>query len=399
VAPVDGQARIAHFTDSLEPSGVGEHIYLLARELRGLGHAQALICPDTPATRPLMARCATLGLDVQPLCVRNEGDAADFGRLVRFLRRGRYDLFHDHAGVTWEGCWGGFAAAEAGVPAVWTEHLPYLIDRPEDRARRLRASRTAACTITVSAGVARSLIEHGVVPEARTRVVWNGIDLAPFTGPHRPELRTTLLGLDAAARLAICVARLTPQKQHAALLEAVALARRREPRLVVALAGDGPMRDALEAQAARLGITGAVLFLGRCGRVRDLLRCGDALVQPSAFEGLPLAVLEGMAAALPVVVTDVIGCNETVVPEESGLIVPPGDPAALADALVRVLQDRPLAARLGTRARRRAEREFTAPVMARRTRAVYTTALGDDARRGAPAILAAQTTRTARAVA
>jgi glycosyltransferase involved in cell wall biosynthesis len=385
---------VLHFTDSLEPSGVGQHIYLLARELQALGHAQALVCPETPAAGPLLERCAALGLDVQPLCVRSERDTADYARLVRLLRRGRYDLFHDHAGVTWEGCWGGFAAAEARVPAVWTEHLPYLIDRPDDRARRLRASRSAAYTITVSAGVARSLIAHGVVPEARTRVVWNGIDLAPFRGPHRPERRTALLGLDAASRLAICVARLTPQKQHAALLEAVALARRREPRLVVVLAGDGPMRDALEAQAARLGIADAVLFLGRYGRVADLLRCGDALVQPSAFEGLPLAVLEGMAAALPVVVTDVIGCNETVVPEESGLIVPPNDPAALAHALVRVLQDRPLAERLGTRARQRAEREFAAPVMARRTLAVYAAA-----RRGAPAMPAAQTTGAARAVA
>ena len=383
--------RVLHFTDSLEPSGVGQHIYLLARELRELGHAQGLVCPDTPAARPLMERCVALGLDVLPLRVRGERDKADYARLVRLLRRDRHHLFHVHAGITWEGCWGAFAAAEAGVPAVWTEHLPYLIETPQDRARRLRASRTATLTVGVSGGVARSLVEHGVVPRGRTRVVWNGIDLAPFSGPRRPGLRTSLLGLDAETRLVVCVARLTAQKRHAPLLEAIALAHRREPRLVAVLAGDGPLREALEGQAAGLGIAGRVRFLGPFRRVPDLLRCADALAQPSAFEGLPLAVLEGMAAALPVVVTDVVGCNETVVPEESGLVVPPDDPGALAEALVRVLKDGPLAGRLGARGRFRAEREFAAPVMARRTLAVYREALAGAARPARAATLASRT--------
>jgi len=306
------------------------------------------------------------------------------------LRRGRYDIFHNHAGVTWEGCWGGFAAADAYVPIVWTDHLPYLIDNSEDRALRLRASRLTAYTIGVSRGVARSLIEHNVVLDQRTRVVWNGIDLAPFALARQPELRATLLGLDAATRLVLCVGRLTPQKGHAALLEAVTLARRCEPRLVVALVGNGPLRDALAAQAARLGIADAVLFLGHCGHVADLLRCADVLVQPSEFEGLPLAVIEGMAAALPAVVTDVVGCNETVVHEESGIVVPPNSPTALADALLRIVQQPELAGRLGAAARRRAELEFAAPVMARRTLAVYAEALCGQAPRAATPMLTVQ---------
>jgi glycosyltransferase involved in cell wall biosynthesis len=391
---------VLHFTDSLVPSGVGQHISLLARELSSLGYAQGLVCPDTPAARPLMERCAALGLEVQPLRVRGERDKADYARLVELLRRDRFNLFHVHAGITWEGCWGAFAAAEAGVPAVWTEHLPYLIKTPKDRARRLRASRTAAYTVGVSGGVARSLVEHGVVPRDRTRVVWNGIDLASFCGPRRPELRTKLLGLDARDRLVVSVGRLTPQKRHALLLEAAALAQRREPRLVVALAGDGPLplRRKREAQAARLGIAGRVRFLGPFRPIPDLLRCADALAQPSAFEGLPLAVLEAMATSLPVVVTDVVGSNETVVPEESGLVVPPNDPSALAEALVRVLQDPQLAGRIGAGARRRAEREFAAPAMARRTLAVYGEALAGPAGAPRPAaqpLLAGQAARQA----
>ena len=376
--------RLVHFTDSLEPSGVGEHIACLARELSALGHEQALVCPDTPAAGSLLERCARMGLQVYPWCVRDEHDTADYGRLVRLLRRRPYDLFHNHAGITWEGCWGTFAAAEAGTPVVCTEHLPYLITDGAQRLLKLRASRLVARTIAVSRGVARSLLERGVVPADRVSVVWNGIDLAPYAPLRAPERRASMLGVDPHSFLVVCVSRLTPQKGHAVLLDAVALARRQAPTLTLALAGDGPLRQSLEAQAAALGIEAAVRFLGRYERVGELLRCADALVQASAFEGLPLSVLEGMAAALPVVVTDTVGNNETVVPGESGLLVPPDDPAALAGALVRLRSDPGLAHRLGIQARRRVEREFTARLMAQRTRAAYQHALAVAGVRRAP---------------
>ena len=365
--------RIVQFTDSLDPSGVGEHIALLARELHTLGHPQIVVCPDTPAARPLMEQCASLGVEVVPLRVRDERDAGDYAQLVRLLRS-RCDLFHTHAGITWEGCWGAFAAAEAGVPAVCTEHLPDSLAGEDGRAFKLRMSRGVVRTIAVSHGVARSLVGHGIVPAERVRVVWNGIDVeayAPVAPQRRAARRSKALGLPPDTRLVLCVGRFTPQKGHDVLLEAAALARRQDGRVVLALAGDGPLRDELAHRAAQLGIAGAVRFLGRHADVPQLLGCADVLVQPSRFEGLPLTVLEAMAAALPVVVTDVIGCNETVVHGESGLIVPPEDPSALAGALLEVLGDPPRAARLGAAARLRAEREFAAPVMARRTLAVY----------------------------
>ena len=83
--PSGGAPRVLHFTDSLVPSGVGQHICLLARELRTLGYVQGMVCPDTPAARPLMERCAALGLGVQPLRVRGETDTADYARLVLAL--------------------------------------------------------------------------------------------------------------------------------------------------------------------------------------------------------------------------------------------------------------------------------------------------------------------------
>lgn len=368
---LDGALRIVHFTDSLDPSGVGGHIVLLARELAERGHTQTLVCPDVPGTRALIQRCAALGMAVRPLFVRCASDAEDYARLVRLLRQGDYDLFHNHAGITWEGCWGSFAAADAGTPEVCTEHLPYLIREPEQRVLKARAVGATVRTIAVSAGVARTLIHSGVFAAGCVRVVWNGIDVARFSPHRQSELRKALLGIAVTTPLVLCVARLTPQKGHALLLEAVALARRRLPGLTLVLAGDGPLQGELSDQASQLGIRGAVLFLGRYPRVPELLRCADVLVQPSLFEGLPLAVLEAMASALPVVVTDVVGCSETVVPQQSGLVVPPDDPLALADALVKLLEHKEWAAHLGAAARRRAEHEFTVQRMAERTLAVY----------------------------
>jgi glycosyltransferase involved in cell wall biosynthesis len=356
--------RVLHFTDSLDPSGVGQHIYLLAREQRALGYRPALVCPGGPASRALVERCLEVGIPVYRLRVRDDKDADDYRRLIDVLQLGAFDLFHNHCGITWEGCWGTFAAAEAGVPVVSTEHLPYFMPDPTGRDLKLRATRRVAATVAVSHGVARTLLEAEIVDPERLHVVWNGIDPEPFARPRRAPARP-------GRPLVVAVGRMTRQKRHAHLLDAIAIARRAVPEIGLILAGDGPLRDELEARVARLGLQDAVRFHGRCRDVPALLASADALAQPSAFDGHPLAVLEGMAAGLPAVVTDTIGTNETVEHERSGFVVPPGDPAAFANALVRLLLDRSLAARFGAAARARAGREFTARAMARRTSGVY----------------------------
>jgi glycosyltransferase involved in cell wall biosynthesis len=399
-APAPASWGILQFTDSLDPSGVGQHILILAAELAARGHRQAVVCPGVPSARSFIARCQRAGLPVYPLRVRAAEDGADFRRLVRLLRGGAFDLVHNHCGITWEGCWGTFAAAAAGVPVVCTEHLPYMMPDPTGRDLKLRAYRHVTASIAVSHGIARSFLAAEIVPPERLHVVWNGVETALF-GPSRGPSRETLLGLSAERPLVVCVGRLTEQKRHDLLLDAVALARAAVPDLALAVAGDGPLRGRLERRAARLGLLAAgprrtegrgggeaggragwpdrgrawgpatVRFLGSYPRVPDLLRCADVLAQPSAFEGHPLSVLEGMAAGLPALVTDTVGTNETVVHERSGLVVPPDDPPALAAALVRLLRDKPHAARLGAAARRRAARHFSALAMARRTLAVY----------------------------
>src|SRR5262249_2678117 len=146
----------------------------------------------------------------------------------------------------------------------------------------------------------------------------------------------------AEAKVAGVIARLTEQKGHRVLFEALA-----SPEFETALGnvrllvvGDGPLRDELHADAARLGIASRVIFLGARRDLGDLLAARDGFVMPSFWEGLPLSLILAMGAALPVVATAVAGIPEVVTEGETGWLVPPGDPAALARTLAAVLGDR-----------------------------------------------------------
>ncbi len=173
------------------------------------------------------------------------------------------------------------------------------------------------------------------------------------------------------------MARLDKQKDHASLLEAARLV----PDAVFVLVGDGPLREELEDRATRLGVEERVLFLGWREDIPEVLACADLFVLPSLYEGLPLALLEAMAAGLPIVATAIGGTSEAVVDGVTGLLVPPGEPRSLAAAIRRALDDEGLARRLGAASRERVRREFSAAAMARRTVSIYEECLDCERRR------------------
>jgi glycosyltransferase involved in cell wall biosynthesis len=162
------------------------------------------------------------------------------------------------------------------------------------------------------------------------------------------------------------VGRLRIRKGVEVLLEALRELRRRVPRAVLRIAGDGEHRERLECGVAELGLEEAVSFLGTCGaaRVRALLRGAAALVVPSIYEGMPLVVLEAMEAGVPVVASRVSGIPEVVVDGETGWLVPPESPEALAGALEEVLSDPGEARRRGEAGRRRAVEHYCPAIVA-----------------------------------
>lgn len=252
------------------------------------------------------------------------------------------------------------AARLAGVPAVISS---FRNERFGHRGREvvLRVTdRLATCSTTNSVVVARSLVARKVTRDAVV-VVRNGLDVASFDAAARrgPVVRAELAAGETFVWLA--AGRLEPQKDHATLLRAFADHRRTAPRPVTLwLAGDGSLRPELEQLAAALGLGAQVRFLGIRSDLPAVLAAGDALVQSSAWEGLPNVVMEAMAARRPVVATDVGGTSELVMPGVTGLLTAPGDPDALARAMDRMVAlsaaDR---RRWGDAGRAAIEEEFT----------------------------------------
>jgi glycosyltransferase involved in cell wall biosynthesis len=287
--------------------------------------------------------------------------------LVRLLRAERPSVFHAHLSWPLAAKYALAASVAARTPAV-VATVQLVPDFPIGYASRVQLrvlSRMVDRYIAVSHDIAGRLVDDFRWPRSKIEVIYNAVDLERFDRPSVPGIRAELEAGDRP--IVLTCARLDPQKGHGALLDAaVAL-----PGVVFALAGDGPERPALEARARQLGLDERVHFLGFRDDIPDLLGTADVFLLPSLYEGSSLAVLEAMAARRVVVSSDIGGTKELIENRRSGLLVPPGDAAAVAAALREVLSDEDLRVRLAARARERVEQEFTAGATAEATQRIY----------------------------
>jgi L-malate glycosyltransferase len=253
---------------------------------------------------------------------------------------------------------------------VFTEH-GRLSDAPPSGKRRIANQLLGSFPhrmFAVSDNLRQHMIGEGFRRGA-VDVIYNGIDIGPRPTPaHRSAVRARL-GVSDDQFVIGTVARLDPVKDLGTLLEALRLiGPERDPR--VALVGDGPERLALERVATELGVADRVMFLGHRDDAREWLAGCDVYANSSISEGVSLTILEGMAAALPVVATRVGGTPE-VIDETCGWLVPARDPGALAGALLECARDRRRAAALGDAARTRVEIRFTLDRMVSEYRQAY----------------------------
>jgi glycosyltransferase involved in cell wall biosynthesis len=271
--------------------------------------------------------------------------AADFGRLAA-RAVGAALVLHEH-----------FADPRMPVYQGWA-----------DRA----LARLTHRAVAVSASTRDFLVRQRHVPAERVRLIWNGAPLDEFApvGPERARAARRSLGLPVDAPVLGTIGRLSEQKGHRVLLEALpALARARDE-LRVVIVGDGDLLDPLRQKAAALGLAERVVFAGHRADVPDLLGAIDVLCLPSLYEGTPLALFEAMAAGKAIVATAVDGNAEVLEDGRTGLLVPARDPAALAQAVLRVLEAPTLRARLGAAARQ-ASRDYDIETTVRRLEALY----------------------------
>jgi glycosyltransferase involved in cell wall biosynthesis len=308
-------------------------------------------------------------------------------RLVALLRSERIDLLHVHSDVDRK--LGQVAALVTGIPVVghlhaeWI-HLGAMTPASGSWLRRRRARIAGAARDAVE----RRTVVRYVAESARVRARFGPLVRQPISvlrqaipidrfdgvGGHRREVRAGL-GLDEWTPVVICVSRLAEGKGQTAVLDAFSLLREHLPGAVLLLVGDGPEREALEARARRLGVESAARFLGSRRDVPELLGASDVFAFASDNEGFGLAVLEAMAASVPVVAYRLPALEEFVVAGETGALVEHGDVAELARGLEDVLRDGERALAMGVAGRRVVEERFDPASVARSFEEVYDAAL------------------------
>lgn len=291
------------------------------------------------------------GIEVHCVDKRRRVDIPFLARLVRLLREERPDVVNTYLWTA--DFWGRIAALLAGVRHIIVTEQN--VDLWKSRFRKLIDRALFAWTdyaICVSEEVKRFYRDELRLPENRLRVIPNAVDPAVFEKPLTETNLRGELALDAADFLFVCVARLHRQKAHEVLIGAVAMLRDQGvENFRVLIVGEGDREEPLKSLVSSEKLGGHILFLGRREDVPSILRQSDAFVLSSDYEGTPVAVLEAMAAALPVVVTRVGGNSEVVAEGRSGFVVRPGDPAAFAGAMKNLLQDRERAVRMGSEGR------------------------------------------------
>lgn len=359
---------------------VGGAETLVADLVRNLPAAQfrSVVC-CIQERGPIADRIEREGISVHCLG-RMQSRRFDWGavsRLAALIRGEKAALVQTH--LYHANLYGRLAALHAGVPAIATVHNTYQRAKWHRRIlNRFLAGRSAR-VVAVSEDIRRDLLHHDGIPEHRIATITNGIDPA--------RVQSALSRAEARARLDLredhfaiaCVARLEEQKGHRVLLEALALLRREQPEvhepLRVFLLGDGRLRGALEARAAELDLAN-VRFLGTRRDVPDLLAAMDLHAMPSLWEGLSIALLEALAAGLPVVASDVGGVSTVLGDAAFGIKVPPGDVPALAAALARSYARRAQRETLGREARLTVEERFSIDATVAKYAALYGEALG-----------------------
>ena len=333
----------------------------LTRELLRMGHQAELACD--PSGR-LFERASGEGIRCHPLRLRNSIDVVGAVRLRRILAREHYDVVHFHTSRAHSVA--PFARGLASAMVV-TRRMDYRPNRWFAPYLYLRAVDGVAA---ISSGVADAMADAGVSRD-RITIIPSGVDCDYFRPPSADDRDAArkLFGIEASTVAVGTVGALETRKGHSHLLEAIA--KIGASSMVCLIAGDGSMRNEFEQHAAKLGVSGQVRFLGRVEPSRALLWALDIFVFPSLREGLGVAAIEAAACGLPTVASRVGGLAEVVSDGESGILVSPGNPRELADAIGRLAVSAGGRAAMGAAARKRALSRFTMKAMAEQTLALY----------------------------
>lgn len=360
--------RVLHVIEAIE-AGVARHVTDVVSRVRAEHHV--LVPPvrtggftDLGAFEAMESAGARVHLTPMRRSVSDPHNVKAALVARRLIRSANLDIVHGHASIG--GAVARIAAARTPAPCVYTPN-GLLPGRGVIAAERLLGRLTNAF-VAVSPSEAGLVRRLRIVPANLVTVVPNGIDLDLEAAPTL-DLRAAL-GVGEETPVVGCVCRLAPQKAPEVFIRACGLIARSSDAHFV-LIGDGPLREVITKELESVDFRERFLHVPGLQNASSVMSQFDVFALPSRYEAGPYAPLEAMRAGTPVVLTDVVGNRDTVVNGESGLLVAPDDPVALADAVTRVLGDRDLGARLASAARARLASHFDVRRMAAQIEALY----------------------------
>lgn len=300
---------------------------------------------------------------------RGQFDVKLVSSIREFIRRNRVDLVHCHG---YKSNFYGILASKNLAPSVATNHnwiksnwrlkAYCLVDR--------RLIRRFSRVVAVSDVIKEEMLRVGV-PEEKIRVIYNGVDADRLNATGSSETLKKELGLEGTGRIVGTIGGLIEEKGYGYLLRAAKEIIGVEKGVKFLIVGDGPLNGQLRDMARGLGIEDSVIFTGYRKDVPDLLSVMDIYILPSVREGLPMVLLEAMAAGKPVIASRVGAVPKVVIDNESGVLITPSDVGGIKKAVLDLIRDEPRAKRLGLMGNIRLKEKFSSDVMAGEYMSVY----------------------------
>jgi glycosyltransferase involved in cell wall biosynthesis len=363
--------NLLHVRPRLETGGASEYLLRLGEGLAEKGHT-VFVASGGGELGDRARRFSRRYFDDLPLSVRiarrleprhTSNLLRSAVRLARIIRNEEIDVIHSHH--RFAALAGKIASKLTGVPLVTTMH------EVRRDAGRLTVLGLGDEVVVLSEMMRKYVIDtYGIRPD-RVHVIPLGLDVLPRLSDSRRAVLMNELGIVDKGPLIACVARLSKNKGHAYLLEAVPDVARHHPSICLLLVGEGEEREALEARVVELGIGKNVLFLGSRRDVPDIIGLVDLTVLPSLQEGFGVVLIESLAQAKPVVATGVGGIPEIVKDGETGVLVPPRDGEALSRGIRHLLERPDTARRLGAGGHELVRRKYSQSALVGATEELY----------------------------
>ena len=369
---------LAELAGSSSYGGGERYLELLLDRVDRTRFRPLLICPEPGS---FVGRMKERGVETRLVHLAPLFNPIALWRLTRLLVREHVTILQTHGARA--NFYGRIAGRLAGVPVIISTIHNSLKDYKVSPLTRWLYTVLLRLTLPlvhrilcVSEANRGDLIEECPAAAAKAHTVYNGVDLSAFSSqPNHQKVRQEL-GVTEGPVL-VTIGRLTEQKGHRYLLQALSCLLETWPQLCCLFVGEGELQDALRRMAIDLGVERACRFVGVREDIPDILTAADVFVLPSLSEGFPFVLLEALAMGCPVVASRVNGVPELIEDHKTGLLVPPRDPQALARAIRDMLDDRRAALRMGAAGRALVRERFTVNRMVANTTAIFDAAMQD----------------------